>query len=275
MRKRRRNRPSYGQGYARNRAEAAYPGLRDGLVFNWHGPLGPTGLKAKDTSGYGNDGTLTNMDPATDWVMTPVGYALEFDGTDDYILMPAVCCSDLQTFTVAMCIKTPASFNATDMLCERSNDIITNGWEIALRSGRLAFAYNDGAIRGWYSSVSTLSVNTWYSVTITRNKSSGLIQYYYDGIYQDSDSGTTGTIINNAATQFDVGAKFSAGTNSLWSGSVAICSIWDKVLLPNKIQLLYRDPHAIVRLKQQVFFASAGAPPSFAGSNLILGGGVL
>jgi len=57
----------------------------DDLIGLWHFEEGE-GITAVDSSGQGNDGTLTNMDPATDWVDGKVGdYALSFDGTDDYV----------------------------------------------------------------------------------------------------------------------------------------------------------------------------------------------
>jgi hypothetical protein len=38
-----------------------------------------------DFSGYGNNGTLTNMDPSTDWVASDGKVALDFDGSDDWV----------------------------------------------------------------------------------------------------------------------------------------------------------------------------------------------
>jgi len=75
-----RSRPSYTQGFARSAAESAYPNLWNGLVGAWIPPLGPTGLTVRDVSGWGNQGTLTDMDPATAWAKTEKGWALDFDG---------------------------------------------------------------------------------------------------------------------------------------------------------------------------------------------------
>jgi hypothetical protein len=44
-----------------------------------------SGTVAVDSSGYGHDGTLTDMDPNTCWVEGLIGSALEFDGIDDYV----------------------------------------------------------------------------------------------------------------------------------------------------------------------------------------------
>ena len=64
--------------------------LAEGLVFAGLGRF-PGGLRYDDATeslyGGGNHGTLTNMEPATDWVWVPeLGrWALDFDGVDDYV----------------------------------------------------------------------------------------------------------------------------------------------------------------------------------------------
>ena len=81
-------RPSYKSGFARYAGESMRPGLWKGLVGLWAPMLGPTGVTLGDWSGRRKHGTLTNMDPATDWVPGPMGRALDFDGSDDYVDVP-------------------------------------------------------------------------------------------------------------------------------------------------------------------------------------------
>jgi len=58
-----------------------------GLVGHWK--LDETsGTTAADSSGNGHNGTLVNMDPATDWVTGQIGNALALDGTDDHVTLP-------------------------------------------------------------------------------------------------------------------------------------------------------------------------------------------
>ena len=58
----------------------------NGLIGHWKLDES-AGTTAADSSGNGNDGTLTNMDPATDWFPTggQVNGALDFDGVDDRV----------------------------------------------------------------------------------------------------------------------------------------------------------------------------------------------
>lgn len=62
-----------------------YPQLQNGLVGDWCPNLGYSGSLLLDRSGYGNHGTLTNMDPATDWVVSEGKMALDFDGVNDHV----------------------------------------------------------------------------------------------------------------------------------------------------------------------------------------------
>src|SRR5450759_5412343 len=55
-----------------------------GLVGYWKFDEG-TGTNATDSSGMGNNGTLTN---GPTWTTGKVGGALSFDGTDDYVNVP-------------------------------------------------------------------------------------------------------------------------------------------------------------------------------------------
>lgn len=60
--------------------------LNRGLVGWWMAPPGWSGgSRIHDLTGRAN-GTLTNMDPATDWVGTEYGPALDFDNTDDHVV---------------------------------------------------------------------------------------------------------------------------------------------------------------------------------------------
>lgn len=47
--------------------------------------MGPSGLVLRDLSGFANHGTLTGMSASTDWVVGETGWALDFDGANDYV----------------------------------------------------------------------------------------------------------------------------------------------------------------------------------------------
>lgn len=75
--------------YASRKSEAKYTSLWDGLVGAWCPSVqNPSGNTLYDLSGRNNHGTLTNMDPATDWVRDGGRGALDFDINDDAISIP-------------------------------------------------------------------------------------------------------------------------------------------------------------------------------------------
>jgi len=79
---------SYSNGFAPRDGMPRYPSLWRGCVGAWAPCLGPSGLMLRDWSGFGNHGTLTNMDAAGDWVSSSGRYALDFDGSNDYVTSP-------------------------------------------------------------------------------------------------------------------------------------------------------------------------------------------
>jgi hypothetical protein len=66
-------------------SRSRYPRLWDGCVGAWCPSLGVSGTRLFDYSVRQNWGTLTNMDPATDWIANRGGYALDFDGSNDRV----------------------------------------------------------------------------------------------------------------------------------------------------------------------------------------------
>jgi len=77
--------PTPKRGTTKRRQKTA--NLRDGLVGAWAPSVsGWGGNVLRDLSGQGNHGTLTNMDPATDWVVSGGKQALDFDGVDDGVV---------------------------------------------------------------------------------------------------------------------------------------------------------------------------------------------
>lgn len=63
----------------------AWVGVRP--VGAWMMLDGNASPRLTDISGNLNHGTLTGMDPATDWVPTKQGMGLDFDGTDDRVVV--------------------------------------------------------------------------------------------------------------------------------------------------------------------------------------------
>lgn len=112
-----------------------------------------------------NNGTLTNMDPATDWVADSGAggtRALDFDGVNDFVSSPAI---NVSSISVAAWV-----YFTTDVshvfVAKRSN---TNySWEIGRNAGndQLLFRINNNAN---VATGGNLNVNNWHHIVGTYN----------------------------------------------------------------------------------------------------------
>jgi hypothetical protein len=74
------------------------------LIAHWK--LDETsGTIAADSSGNGNNGTLTGMDPGSDWIDGQINGALDFDGTDEPVEVPDHSSLDI-TGAITLCAWT-------------------------------------------------------------------------------------------------------------------------------------------------------------------------
>ena len=97
---------SYANGFAPRDGRPLYPEFSHGLIGNWAPCLGPTGLTLRDWSGRANHGTLTNMVPGDDWIVSDGRYSLDFDGSNDFVSLPVAIAA--ATWTIAATINVAA-----------------------------------------------------------------------------------------------------------------------------------------------------------------------
>ena len=146
--------------------DSAYPELWNGCVGAWAPCLGPSGTRLHDHSGKQNWGTLANMDAATDWVVDGGRYALDFDGSNDYVdcgTHPGFV--DGSFFTVAGWLKINAVVTNGGILSgDRGISVGVDGWHFrTLSSGAIrwiVYSGNGATFRGADSAV--LNLGQWY-----------------------------------------------------------------------------------------------------------------
>jgi len=270
-----RSRPSYTQGFARSAAESAYPNLWRGLVGAWLPSLGPTGATLRDVSGRGNHGTLTSMDPATDWVMTEKGWAVNFPDATDYVAIGNPVSLQMPTggLSVFAWINTPTSENGQGIV--NKGAIFASGlnYGLGILSNNLYWQSRTASAGIWTFGTSFTTTNAWAFVggTWDGTASAGGARIWVNGQQKNQATPSATTIETGADLRFGLG---TLGTFD-FEGMMGPVFIYNRALSPNEIQQLYIDPLAPARLRRWVPVGTAAAPPSFAGSNLVLGGGVI
>jgi prepilin-type N-terminal cleavage/methylation domain-containing protein len=145
-----------------------------------------SGITAADSGGYVNDGTLTNMN-GNEWTGGILGGTLEFDGSNDYIIIADVDALSFGSggtdspFSVSAWVNATALVEYADIVCKIG---ATWEWELYLRNGRPAFQLYDpdDDYIGRYGNASIVSTG-WHYLTATYDgsESSDGIQIFVDG----------------------------------------------------------------------------------------------
>ena len=239
------------------RSLAVYPSLWRGQAFAHVGGLlrSGTGQRMYDISGNRNDGTLVN---GPTWVPGAPGggYALEFDGSNDYVEVPHATELNV-SLPLSISIWLKYTSDANQVIFEKNGN---NGFSLqqagtgsgllSLWAGgsgngvRTAAGYNDGL---WHFFVFVLS-----STTV------GDGHVYVDGVEvaidEPSDAGTPSYGTN---TPIYIGSR--AGSFGQ-DGQYANISLYARTLHLSDAIRFYFDPLALVRQRAQVVAIQGAAP---------------
>lgn len=153
--------PTWKQGFARSAAESAHPNLWDGLVGAWSIGLGPTGLTLFDVSGRRNNGTLTNMDADSDWVIDDGRYSLVGDGVDDFVLIPHSDILNLSfPFSISIWLKYTSTANL--VVLEKNGN---SGYSLQIKSNKVLL--NVGNTNGNTTTTTNWNDGLWHLVVFS------------------------------------------------------------------------------------------------------------
>jgi GH24 family phage-related lysozyme (muramidase) len=218
-----------------------------GLVGHWTFDDGAGSTTAADSSGLGNTGTLTNMDPSTDWVTGQVGGALEFDGTDDYVEVSRDCTLEpSDEFTVS------AWFYWIDESVSNFGKIVAKT-EIELKSPFQSYSigqhqsFNDIEFelnvenQGYVFARTTLSLSTWHHLVLTFDGTQATA--YIDGSTVGSvTTSGLGNTVYYYNTPLAIGNESSGlGSNNYVNGRIDDVRIYNYALTATEVNTLYNN----------------------------------
>jgi hypothetical protein len=232
------------------------------------------GLLARDVSGYGSHGTLTDMDPATDWVLTERGRALSFDETDDYVDVPnnPYTSAALRERGISMALAVDMTVLATGAgVVARGAmgglaDIGHAGYSAGgvqlvkdFAGGYVLATVYDGDYKTARNNVDS---ETWLRlghnvVGMTINPSDSNLRAYCNGLLTATTAVTLAGITFEPAL-FWIG-KGKEGT--FWD-RINWGAVWLRPLALSEFQQLYSDPWAMYRLRPLVLPGLSVGPPA-------------
>jgi len=235
--------PSFSTGYAKNASESANPNLWKGLVGAWMPSFGVTGGTLKDVSGNGNDGTLTNMDAATDWVATSKGLALDFDGSGEHVNCGYILNEEIDDALTMTCLCKPAVFGGFQNIFAKPFLYWLHQEQSVNR-----FRFKIRATSGIQQVQADVPITLGQTYFLTGVMSQNTIEIYIDGKFYASQS-FTGSL--DRSSIYDLKIAGWIGTADDFTGSVGNASIYNRALSPAEIKQLYRNPSAPFERKQQ------------------------
>lgn len=198
------------------------------------------GYTAYDSSGNGRNATLTNMDPATDWVRGRIDNALDFDGTNDRAVV-AGSFPPPGTGTVAFFMKVPGPPALHGRILG-----VGGNWEVRhVNAGNpdgvpygVVFDLGDPASGANTQFITTTAIdqpNRWYHLAGVFNQSSSTYAVYLDGELHKSG---TKTLVLNPAGTLTIGTR--TGSTEYYVGKIDDLRIYDRELCADEIAALAR-----------------------------------
>lgn len=279
--------------------ETDYATLRQGLVGAWCPslPNGGSGNTLPDVSGRGNHGTLTNMGPE-DWVSGQYGRALDFDGSNDHILVSHQPFASLQQGTITGWVNTSNDVNqCLFALANTSNSnqfaffgyggdqtgTLTNELIYFIIRG---FAGTDLATFGYTTSNRTELIDgRWHHIAIAVNGTSAS-SIYLDGVsrsisvsnqYPTSNEGQFFGDLTGLNKCLIAAYQIGVDLGGYASGRQDDIRIYNRALSPNEIRLLASRPGIGLRQEshRNTFYQFPSFQPALARrSSAIIGGGI-
>ena len=201
-----------------------------------------------DLTSNANNGTLTNFaltGTTSNWVVSGVGNnALDFDGTNDYVSVPnGGGLNNLQSGTIEMWVKwngtQGGSADGYGAVCARQSNNYFSNQIIALTTSDPATAKIKWMPYGYTVAItSTISPgnNQWVHIAVTYQ--SGSHKLYINGVQDGGTSTLTGTINNNSAVPFYIGA-WAAGGNCYSKSQIDEVRVWNTIRTASEISSNY------------------------------------
>ena len=200
------------------------------LVGYWKFDNG-SGTTAVDSSGNGNDGTLTN---GPIWVDGKIGKALSFDGTDDYVII-----SDSDNLDGFSAFSISTWVYAYTIGEECYGRIIVKGdgdpYGLMIESDtKISFYINGDRLE----SNENFSLNSWHHIGVTYEKDviNGR-KIYIDGVLSKSQTNTF--TVNSGANDLYIGNRSTL--DRTFDGIIDEVRIYNRALSADEVLALYQE----------------------------------
>ena len=218
--------------------------ILDGLIGCWSPSLGASGYRLQDRTRYGNHGTLTNMDAGTDWVASPVGVSLDFDGVNDGVSLGTKEFFNPASYNVELWF-TASSIAAGQKSIFSQIDATGNiGKAIRRNAGKIEFtvAASGSSYRVWTSNSTYAALAVTHAVVSWDSTNTPRI--WINGAESSVTlAATSGSLPAPAAHPLYIGCDGAFGQTSTsfnFAGQVHSAAMWNRPITPPEVSKLYQ-----------------------------------
>jgi concanavalin A-like lectin/glucanase superfamily protein/Big-like domain-containing protein/purple acid phosphatase-like protein len=196
------------------------------------------GTTTADASGNGDTGTLANK---PNWVTGKLGYALSFNGSNQYVNVPNKSILNAYPMTVAVWMKTTNTTGLKGIVNKYAAGS-QNGYQVFMNGGNLcAWYFRNAANRIWDGSGCTLMTpgyndNQWHQVVLVVDAGGGRL--YVDGVLKASQ-GWTGTPGAASTTQNLSVGRYPGTASPYWPGIADDVRIYNYALDATEVSGLF------------------------------------
>jgi len=211
-----------------------------------------SGSTATDFSGFGNDGTLTNMDPAMDWVSGTRGTALDFDDSDDFVDVSGKPVGSNSSMTLSAWVYLESHDRFDSLVTAKTNSGTTSLRFMVNKENycepTLKIEDGDGggarlAVRGGCT-----PQNQWSHVAVTWDGTNEP-HLYVDG----EEVSYTGRFVGGSGTTYSADDwKIAKGAGSIWGGNLDEVRIYNRELSSSEIKDLYQSGYSQVNISRKL-----------------------
>jgi len=188
-----------------------------------------TGTTASDSSGNGNNGTLS-LSGAT-WTAGKIGNALSFDGINGYVNTGNGASLNINgnQITIEAWVYTK-SLSENYIISKFDGDTVTSGYNLLLTSSNIYFRLGSGTTGYQFVTAHGMSTNNWYHLVAVYDGTS--MKIYKNGTVLSGSTSFSGTIGTNSLN-VNIGQRVDDSYR--WNGYIDDFRIYNRALSASEI----------------------------------------
>lgn len=205
-----------------------------GLVAHWRFDEGEGDVVFDSTANANNGLVVGPVWKAGDW-----GYALSFDGVDDYISVPDNPSLNVRyQISIAAWIRYQPAKATTQALVTKRSRANKQGYALEVANGRLQLRLYDGATE-YIATGDAVPADEWVHVVVTWDGAT--VRFYMQGELSRQETKQFKGPIAVSTQPLNIGRWVDYPTSLLWSGLIGELAIWNRALTATEVRQIYEQ----------------------------------